>query len=87
LIVPELSQLQQRKQIDIVLSGTAGEARDLYWRRWLVLCAAALATGSGLLAYAETMAFYWDEGFHVLAAQLISHGSRLLSTMRLPSIS
>jgi hypothetical protein len=36
--------------------------------RWLVLCAAALAITCGLLIYAETMAFYWDEGFHACKA-------------------
>ena len=76
MIVPELSQLQQQTQMDLLLAGTAGEARDLCWWRWLVLCAAALAIGCGLLIYAETMAFYWDEGFHLLAAQLINRGSR-----------
>ena len=76
MIVQELSQLQQQTQMDVLRAGAAGEARDPHWRRWLVLCAAALAIGCGLLIYAETMAFYWDEGFHVLAAQLIGRGSR-----------
>lgn len=29
-----------------------------------------------LLVYSQTAAFTWDEGFHVLAAQLIRHGKR-----------
>ena len=29
-----------------------------------------------LLAYSQTWAFAWDEGYHVLAAQLIAHGKR-----------
>lgn len=32
--------------------------------------------GAGLVAYAETWAFAWDEGFHLLAAQLILKGMR-----------
>src|SRR5262245_66535761 len=44
--------------------------------QWLAVCAVAAAIACGLLIYAETMAFYWDEGFHVLAAQLIGRGSR-----------
>lgn len=31
---------------------------------------------AGLLAYSQTLAFHWDEGFHLLAAQFISHGKR-----------
>jgi hypothetical protein len=30
----------------------------------------------GMLAYAQTMAFHWDEGFHLLAARLIDAGKR-----------
>ena len=32
--------------------------------------------GAGLMAYAQTWAFAWDEGFHLLAAQLILRGMR-----------
>lgn len=28
----------------------------------------------GLVVYSQTMAFVWDEGFHLVAAQLIGHG-------------
>ncbi|MBV8073013.1 MAG: hypothetical protein JO270_24145 [Acidobacteriaceae bacterium] len=31
---------------------------------------------AGLLVYAETMAFVWDEGFHLIAAQLINLGKK-----------
>lgn len=31
---------------------------------------------AGLLLYSQTGAFSWDEGFHLLAAQLILHGKR-----------
>jgi len=32
--------------------------------------------GAGLILYSQTYAFAWDEGFHLLAAQLILHGMR-----------
>ena len=32
--------------------------------------------GAGLLVYSQTLAFAWDEGFHLLAAQLILRGMR-----------
>ncbi|HEY6274526.1 MAG TPA: hypothetical protein VIX19_21280, partial [Terriglobales bacterium] len=35
----------------------------------------ALLTG-GLLVYSQTIAFHWDEGFHILAAHLIDTGKR-----------
>src|ERR1700733_4650725 len=31
---------------------------------------------AGLVVYSQTMAFAWDEGFHILTAQLIKHGKR-----------
>ena len=31
---------------------------------------------AALLVYSQTMAFHWDEGFHLLAAQLIAAGKR-----------
>ena len=40
------------------------------------LCAAAAMLFAGLLFYAETRAFSWDEGFHLVAAQLILAGKR-----------
>src|SRR3984885_3282311 len=41
----------------------------------LLLSAFALIT-AGLVVYSQTMAFAWDEGFHILTAQLIKHGKR-----------
>ncbi len=35
-----------------------------------------LILGAGLLLYSQTFAFAWDEGFHLLAAQLILRGMR-----------
>ena len=43
--------------------------------RTVLLCATALLAAA-LLCYAETVAFAWDEGFHLLAAQLMDHGRR-----------
>ena len=42
---------------------------------WLVYGVVA-AIGAGLLYYSQTAAFAWDEGFHLLAAQLIKAGKR-----------
>jgi hypothetical protein len=39
-----------------------------------MLCGAVSVLFAGLLAYSQTKAFAWDEGFHLLAAQLISSG-------------
>src|SRR4029077_21250650 len=41
---------------------------------WFWLCAASLC--AALVVYSQTLAFYWDEGFHLLAAQLIKSGKR-----------
>src|ERR1700686_4398743 len=41
---------------------------------WFWLSAASL--GAALLLYSQTLAFYWDEGFHLLAAQMIKAGQR-----------
>ena len=42
----------------------------------LLLLIAAGVLGAGLLIYSETLAFTGDEGFHLLAAQLILDGKR-----------
>jgi 4-amino-4-deoxy-L-arabinose transferase-like glycosyltransferase len=41
-----------------------------------MLCGAVSLLFAGLLAYSQTGAAAWDEGFHVLAAQLIKAGKR-----------
>ncbi len=41
-----------------------------------MLVAVVAAIGAGLIAYSETMAFAYDEGFHLLTAQLIKAGKR-----------
>ena len=43
-------------------------------RPFLFLCATVGALGAALLFYSQTKAFAWDEGFHLLAAQLIKAG-------------
>jgi hypothetical protein len=45
-----------------------GELRKLW--------AAAAVLLAGIIAYSQTVALAWDEGFHLLAAQLILHGKR-----------
>jgi hypothetical protein len=40
------------------------------------LCAIVAVLFAGLLLYSQTQAFSWDEGFHLLAAQLIMAGKR-----------
>lgn len=40
------------------------------------LWAAAAVFLAGIIAYSQTVALAWDEGFHLLAAQLILHGKR-----------
>ena len=41
---------------------------------WFLVASAALC--AGLIFYSQTYAFAWDEGFHLLAAQLIKNGHR-----------
>ena len=42
----------------------------------LTLWCAAAVLAIGVIAYSQTLAFAWDEGFHLLAAQLIARGKR-----------
>ena len=53
-------------------AGPAGASRRerLWLGGWIAFLAA------GLLVYSQTVAFTWDEGFHLLAAQLIRAGRR-----------
>jgi len=41
-----------------------------------VLYAAFALMAAGIVAYSQTMAFHWDEGFHLLTAYLIDAGKR-----------
>src|SRR6516225_2517489 len=70
-----------RKMRGIYLKGQASAQEtglevkgDRASRVWLYGIWAALA--SGLMLYAQTLAFTDDEGFHLLAAQLIKSGMR-----------
>jgi hypothetical protein len=42
----------------------------------LLLLIGSALLGAALLAYSQTYALTWDEGFHLLAAQLIKHGRK-----------
>ena len=44
---------------------------------WLALCGVVLLITAGLIVYSQTVGFVWDEGFHLLAAQLINRGKTL----------
>jgi hypothetical protein len=43
---------------------------------YLLLAAVVAAIFAGLLIFSQTDAFVWDEGFHLLTAQLITRGER-----------
>jgi hypothetical protein len=43
-------------------------------RAFLLFFGITLLISAGLLLYSQTVAFVWDEGFHLLAAQLIDRG-------------
>jgi len=59
------------------LSGDAAPTSPKWWRRpGTVFTSAALLLAAILSVYAQTLAFAWDEGFHLLAAQLIKAGKR-----------
>jgi hypothetical protein len=45
-------------------------------RPYLLICGLAALFAAGLLVYSQTAAFAWDEGFHLLTAQLIKNGKR-----------
>jgi len=45
-------------------------------RSIIILCGLACLVLAGLLVYSVTRSFAWDEGFHLLAAQLILRGKR-----------
>ncbi len=62
------------------LDPTAADQSDSGARRgraFFLLSAVVLLISAGLLVYSQTMAFVWDEGFHLLAAQLINAGKTL----------
>ncbi len=64
--------MEESPQIDFPRVDAAPDQR----RRapYLVLCGVVLLIGAAYILYSQTWAFAWDEGFHVLAAQLIKEG-------------
>ncbi len=58
-----------------VLLRGAGYVKHTDGPRRLILSMVALLA-AGLLVYSQTKAFAWDEGFHLLTAQLIGRGQR-----------
>ena len=52
----------------------APQRRNPVRRPFLLLSALLILYTGALLVYSQTMAFVWDEGFHILAAQLIDRG-------------
>lgn len=45
-------------------------------KSYLLLAGVVALLGAGLIVYSQTDAFAWDEGFHLLTAQLITRGKR-----------
>jgi len=45
-------------------------------RPYLFICGLVTLFAAGLVYYSQTAAFAWDEGFHLLTAQLIKNGKR-----------
>ena len=58
------------------------DARSSFERRLLAAFTAAI--GLALVAWSQTAAFAWDEGFHLLTAQLIAHGRRVYLDFMFP---
>jgi len=51
-------------------------APDPRLRSLALLCSLVICLFAALLVYSQTSAFAWDEGYQMLAAQLIAHGRR-----------
>ena len=64
--------MEESPQIDFprVDGAPAQRSRASY----LILCGVVLLIGAGYILYSQTWAFAWDEGFHILTAQLIKDG-------------
>src|SRR5271168_370226 len=45
-------------------------------KKFRLLCGAVALMGAVLVAYSQTLSLTWDEGFHLVAAQLINAGKR-----------
>jgi hypothetical protein len=55
---------------------TSGDHQERTQRPFLPLYGIVALLAAGLVLYAQTLAFAWDEGFHLLAAQLIKAGRK-----------
>jgi 4-amino-4-deoxy-L-arabinose transferase-like glycosyltransferase len=53
-----------------------GSSRPSNRRAFLLFATLQLFLTAGLIVYSQTMAFVWDEGFHLVAAKLINAGKR-----------
>jgi hypothetical protein len=51
---------------------------------WRILVAVIGAIAAALVVYSQTAAFAWDEGFHMLTAQLMAHGRRVYLDFMFP---
>src|SRR5450432_2864420 len=69
-------QPMNRRPVNVpAVTGEAPDSADRRHSSFLRWGVGALIVG-GLLAYSQTHAFGWDEGYHLLAAQLIKAGKR-----------
>ncbi len=60
--------------MDEPLTRTKNALLEQLRRPWVLLWSVLLLISSGIFIYSQTMAFVWDEGFHLVAAQLIAWG-------------
>lgn len=65
--------LVEQRSSEVEPSSAEGRGLKSGLRLLYVACGVATA---GLLVYSQTMAFHWDEGFHILTAYLIDTGKR-----------
>jgi hypothetical protein len=64
--------MEESPQIDFPSMDAAPEQQSR--TSYLILCGIVLLMGAGYILYSQTWAFAWDEGFHILTAQLIKDG-------------
>ncbi|HZU26232.1 MAG TPA: hypothetical protein VFA04_11965 [Bryobacteraceae bacterium] len=58
------------------LTATVQETRQHVRTQVALLFGLVFLIAAGLMAYSQTMAFTWDEGFHIITAQMILRGRR-----------
>jgi hypothetical protein len=64
--------MEESPQLESPIVAAAPDRRSR--ASYLVLCGVILLMGAGYILYSLTWAFAWDEGFHILTAQLIKNG-------------